>query len=96
MAEVLVHGRYALLSVNLPPTGGDVVVSAKLSRPQFVDQVQWAEFKDGKHIVRMMTTGISDVSRDPKTDVEAKRRTVVTHLPLVPTPRPSAYIVGTP
>lgn len=97
MAEGLIQGPYAVLSVNFPPRGGDLLVSAKLSGPQFVDEVQWAELKNGNHVVTLASKGPSNASRYPKTDVEAidQRHTVVTQLPLVSAPIASAYLANT-
>lgn len=86
IAETLAHATHTVISVNFPPRGGERMVYANLSDSAFVDEMQWAEFKDGRHRVKLTSTSTSPARYEPDTDVEAVRHqnTALTHLPLVP------------
>lgn len=94
IAETLAHATHTVISVNFPPKGGERMVYANLSGSQFVDDMQWAEFKDGRHRVRLISTSVSHARYEPDSDAEGIRRqnTVLTHLPLVPVPRSSVAV----
>lgn len=82
----LAHRGLGVVSVNFPERDGERLVPAELSGPRYDDRLEWAEFNDNQHVVRLdfVPRRVECLERDTDADAVARRLSSLTILPLVP------------